>query len=235
MGFLKQIKDMKDTVNAAPGMVDQAMQMKAQAEQMAVAQQAAAQQAAAQAAAAAVPPAGGCRPRDRRLRADRRRVDRALRRDLQGPRAPYDYDQSKAVEIASSKGISPSDWQTAMDGWNARMHNGAVAQRFNAVYTGTGGLSMGFLQLDERAQEAGQGDRQGLPSRADDGRRAGAHEGGPGDDGRPDARGQCVDIGRRRERPRWWRSARASTMINFQPMVEIDLTVLVAGRARRIR
>jgi hypothetical protein len=50
--------------------------------------------------------------------------------------AAYNYDQSKAVEIAAAKGISPADWQAAMDGWNARMHNQAVAQRFNALYTG---------------------------------------------------------------------------------------------------
>src|SRR5208282_5077258 len=48
MGIFKQIKDMKDMVNAAPGLVEQAQQMGAQAQQMAAAQQAAAQARMAQ-------------------------------------------------------------------------------------------------------------------------------------------------------------------------------------------
>ena len=51
--------------------------------------------------------------------------------------AAFNYDQTKAPEIAAEKGIAGPDWQTAMDGWNARMTaNKAVAQRFNALYTG---------------------------------------------------------------------------------------------------
>ena len=49
MGMLKRMKDMKDMVNAAPGMVQQAQQLGAQAQQMAQAQQAAAQAQMAQA------------------------------------------------------------------------------------------------------------------------------------------------------------------------------------------
>ena len=135
MGFLKQMKDLKDTVNAAPGMVDQAMQMKAQAEQMAVAQQAAAQQAAAQAAAATPAPAGAA-PAGAGDFEPIAGVSIELYAEISKGLADYGYDQSKAVEIAASKGVSPSDWQTAMDGWNARMGNQAVAQRFNALYTG---------------------------------------------------------------------------------------------------
>jgi hypothetical protein len=48
MGIFKQLKDMKDMVNAAPGLVEQAQQMGAQAQQMAAAQQAAAQARMAQ-------------------------------------------------------------------------------------------------------------------------------------------------------------------------------------------
>jgi hypothetical protein len=134
MGFLKQMKDLKDTVNAAPAMVDQAMQMKGQAEQMQAAQMAAAQQMAAQqqaamaAAPAAAPGAGDFEPIAG--------VSLELYAEVSKGLAAYNYDQSKAVEIAAAKGISPSDWQAAMDGWNARMTNQAVAQRFNALYTG---------------------------------------------------------------------------------------------------
>ena len=126
MGFLKQMKDLKDTVNAAPGMIDQAMQLKTQAEQMQAAQMAAvAQQPVAAAPAAGDPfePIAG--------------VSLELYAEVSKGLAAYNYDQSKAVEIAASKGVSPDNWQQAMDGWNARITaNPAVAQRFNALYTG---------------------------------------------------------------------------------------------------
>ena len=49
--------------------------------------------------------------------------------------AAYGYDQSKAVEIAASKGVSAENWQQALDGWNVRVKaNPAVAQRFSAAY-----------------------------------------------------------------------------------------------------
>src|SRR4051794_39118470 len=135
MGFLKQMKDLNATVKAAPGMIDQSMQLKEQAEQMAAAQQAAAQQAAAQAAAATPPPAGAATPAAGDFEPIAG-VSLEAYAEVSKGLAAYNYDQSKAVEIAASKGISPSDWQSAVDGWNARMHNQAVAQRFNALYTG---------------------------------------------------------------------------------------------------
>jgi len=127
MGFLKQMKDLKDTVNAAPGMVDQAMQMKAQAEQMQAAQMAAVQQQAAQAAAAPVAPAAGgdFEP----IAGVSIELYAEISRELGG-------DASQAPIVAAGKGVSAESWQAAMDGWNARMHNPAVAQRFNALYTG---------------------------------------------------------------------------------------------------
>ncbi|MFL5847266.1 MAG: hypothetical protein ACJ762_21525 [Solirubrobacteraceae bacterium] len=133
MGFLKQMKDLKDTVNAAPGMVDQAMQLKAQAEQMQVAQQDAAQQAMQQAMAATAAPAAPAAAGDFAPIAG---VSLELYAEVSRGLADYNYDQTKAVELAVAKGIAASDWQTAMDGWNARMTNQAVAQRFNALYTG---------------------------------------------------------------------------------------------------
>jgi hypothetical protein len=127
MGFLKQMKDLKDTVNAAPGMVDQAMQMKAQAEQMQAAQMAAVQQQAAQAAAAPVAPAAGgdLEP----IAGVSIELYAEISRELGG-------DASQAPLVAAGKGVSAESWQQAMDGWNARMTNPAVAQRFNALYTG---------------------------------------------------------------------------------------------------
>jgi hypothetical protein len=36
--------------------------------------------------------------------------------------------------VAAGRGVGGESWQAAMSGWNARMHNPAVAQRFNALY-----------------------------------------------------------------------------------------------------
>jgi hypothetical protein len=127
MGFLKQMKDMKKAVEAAPDMVSQAQQMGAQAQQMAAAQQAAAQQAAAQQQAAPVagpdfePIAG---------------VSLELYAEISRESAAHAGDLAKAAEVAASKGVTADSWQQAMNGWNGRMQNVAVAQRFNQLYTG---------------------------------------------------------------------------------------------------
>jgi hypothetical protein len=134
MGFFKQMKDLKKTVEAAPGLIDQAQQLQANAQQQATAQQAAVQAqqqalAAQQAAGPAVAEAGDYEPIAG--------VSLELYAEVSKGLAAYNYDQSKAVEIAASKGVSPDNWQQAMDGWNARITaNPAVAQRFNALYTG---------------------------------------------------------------------------------------------------
>jgi len=50
--------------------------------------------------------------------------------------AAYNYDQSKAPEIAASKGILADAWAAAMTEWNVRMQrNPAVAKAFNTYYT----------------------------------------------------------------------------------------------------
>ena len=140
MGLFKQMKDMKETLAAAPGMVDEAQKMAANAQQMAAAQQAQAAQMGAMgmpgmpaaptiastAATAVGPdfePVAG--------------VSLELYAEIAKGLAAYNYDQSKAAEIAASKGVSAEDYQSAMDTWNARMKtNQAVAQRFNALYMG---------------------------------------------------------------------------------------------------
>ena len=51
--------------------------------------------------------------------------------------AEYNHDQSMAVQVAGMKGIAADVWQTASETWNERIKsNPAVAQRFNALYTG---------------------------------------------------------------------------------------------------
>ena len=127
MGLFKDLKGMKETVAAAPEMIEQAQQMSANAQQMAAQQQAMAQQQQAAAAGAAVGPdfepiAG---------------VSLELYAEISKGLAAVNYDQSQAPAIAATKGVSGENWQTALDGWNARITaNPAVASRFNALYTG---------------------------------------------------------------------------------------------------
>jgi hypothetical protein len=142
MGIFKQIKDMKDMVNAAPGLVEQAQQMGAQAQQMAAAQQAAAQARMAQYGGAqpgafgqqagslgqtAGPAGPDFEPIDDVSLAQFAAVTKAV--------AAFNYDGSKLPEIAASKGIPSYAWETACNGWNERIKsNPAVAQRYNQLY-----------------------------------------------------------------------------------------------------
>ena len=133
MGMLKRMKDMRDMVEAAPGMVAQAQQLGAQAQQMAAAQQAAAaaQQAAYQAQAGGYPgaaPAGADFEPIAGVSLDQYvAVSKGV--------SAYGYDQSKLVDVAASKGIAAFAWDTASRGWNERIQrNPAVAQRFNQIY-----------------------------------------------------------------------------------------------------
>lgn len=129
MGMFKRMKDMKDMVEAAPGMVAQAQQLSAQAQQMAVAQQ-----AAMQAQAGGVPP--GSAPAG----ADFGPIGGVSLEQFAAVSkgvAAYGYDASKLVEVAASQGIAASAWDTAYRGWNERIQrNRAVAQRFNQIYRG---------------------------------------------------------------------------------------------------
>jgi len=135
MGLFKQLKDMKETVAAAPGMVEEAQKMAANAQAMAAQQQAAAAQYQAQAMAAAygAPGATATGPDFEPVAG----VSLELYAEISKGLAAYNYDQTKAPEIAATKGISAMAWQEAVDTWNARMKtNPAVGQRFNALYTG---------------------------------------------------------------------------------------------------
>lgn len=134
MGLLKQMKDMKNVVEQAPDMIAQAQQMGAQAQEMNAAQQSAAQQAMAQqqAATATAAQAGGA---DFEPVAG---VSIEQYAEVSKEVGANGGDQSKAAEIAGSKGISAENWQAAVDGWNQRMQtNPAVGQRFNQLYTGS--------------------------------------------------------------------------------------------------
>jgi hypothetical protein len=138
MGLFKQMREMKDAVHAAPGMIDQAQQMAASAQAMQVAmqgegmaqQQAVMAQAVAHQQAAAgtlAPQAGG--------------LDAIAGVGLQQYAvivksiAAQNYDQSLLPGIAAGQGIDGASWQQAHDGWNARIQNDpAVAKAFSDVY-----------------------------------------------------------------------------------------------------
>jgi hypothetical protein len=135
VGLFKQMKDMKDLVNAAPGMVEQAQRMGAQAQEMAAAQRAAMQAQAAQAGGAA---AGGAAAGAEPAGPDFAPIDEVSLEQFAAVSkgvAAFNYDQSKLVEIAASKGIPGYAWEAAFQGWNERIkRNPAVAQRFNQLY-----------------------------------------------------------------------------------------------------
>ena len=131
MGMFKQMKDAKKAVEAAPGIIDQSMQMADQAQQMAAAQQLAAQQQMAAQQVAQQQPAATSGPDFEPIAG----VSLELFAEVSKGLAAVGYDQSKAVEIAASKGVSAENWQQALDGWNVRVKaNPAVAQRFSAAY-----------------------------------------------------------------------------------------------------
>ena len=133
MGMFKQMKDMKDMVHAAPGMVDQAQQMAANAQvmqqQMMAQQQAAMAQAmqAQQAGAASAAAGGSLEPIAGVSLELYARIVKAI--------APLNYDQSALPGIAASHGVDSASWQQAHDGWNARIQGEpAVAKAFSDVY-----------------------------------------------------------------------------------------------------
>ena len=124
MGLFKQMKDMKKTVEATPGLMAQAQQMGAQAQQLQAAQHAAMQQQQA----AVAPPADGA------FFEPIAGVSIELYADISRECAVRPGDLGHAASSAAGRGVSNECWQAAMDGWNARTHNPSVAQRFHARY-----------------------------------------------------------------------------------------------------
>jgi hypothetical protein len=131
MGLFKQMKDMKNMVEQAPGMIAQGQQLAAQAQEMGAAQQAAAQQAAQQAMAAtntaAATGAGDFSPISNVTLEQYATLCKQL-----GAGAG---DSAQAHAAASAYGISPADWDAASAGWGARMQSDrAVGTKFRDLY-----------------------------------------------------------------------------------------------------
>lgn len=140
MGMLKRMKDMKDMVEAAPGMVQQARQIGAQAQQMAAAQQAAAQAQMAQAGGmqAGGMQVGGMQPGAAPTGPDFDPIAGVSLQQFASVSkgiAAFNHDASKLTEVAASHGIASFNWEDASRGWNSRIQaNPAVAQHFNQLY-----------------------------------------------------------------------------------------------------
>ncbi|HSZ98957.1 MAG TPA: hypothetical protein VK802_01165 [Streptosporangiaceae bacterium] len=139
MGMLKRMKDMKEMVNAAPGMIEQAQQLGAQAQQMAAAQQAAAQAQMGQ--AQGLGQFGGLPATQPGLAPTGPDFDPIAGVSLEEfaavskGSAAFNYDQTKLPEIAASRGIPAFNWDEATKGWNGRIQaNPSVAQRYNQLY-----------------------------------------------------------------------------------------------------
>lgn len=131
MGLFKNIKDMKQTVKDAPGMVAQAQQMAASAQAMQAAQMAQAQQAAAMAPTGATM-GGVLSEADLAPIAG---VDLATYAQICKAIVPLNYDQSALPGLAAARGIDAASWQAAVDGWSARMTaNPAVGTEFRRHY-----------------------------------------------------------------------------------------------------
>ena len=147
MGLFKQMKQMKDVVAAAPGLVEQAQELGAVSQQYAAQQQIASQQMAAQQATAAGVPLGGIGPGiapppapGALTDADRAPiggVSLELYVELSRELGARGYTIEQAPSLAAERGIAADDWHAAVTGWNQRMAaNPAVALEFNRLYQG---------------------------------------------------------------------------------------------------
>ena len=140
MGMFKGLKQMKEAVAGAPGLIDQAQQLQAAALQ----QQAAAQQQAAMAAGVPAggigqgitpaPAPGSLSPADVEPIGG---VSIELYADLSRELGARGYGLEQAPGLAAERGIAAEDWHAAVAGWNQRMAaNPAVALEFNRLYQG---------------------------------------------------------------------------------------------------
>lgn len=133
MGLFKDLKQMKDAVAGAPGMIEQAQQLQAAAQQ--------------QAAMATGVPAGGIGPGITPAPAPGSLaaadvepiggVSIELYAELSRELGARGYGLDQAPALAAERGIAAADWHAAVAGWNQRMAaNPAVALEFNRLYQG---------------------------------------------------------------------------------------------------
>jgi hypothetical protein len=135
VGFLrKSIKDMKTMVGAAPGLIEQANQLQAQAQQMQEANAATAAQGQAMMAGTTIPPG------DPRL-APISGVTLEKYAEISKAAALQGADEAGLVGLALARGVvSPEAWVEAYQGWNARMQGDMqLATQFGHLYQAAAG------------------------------------------------------------------------------------------------
>ncbi len=137
MGMLKRMQDMKEMVNAAPGMVAQSQQLAAQAQQMAAAQQAAlqaqmAQYQQAQFGGSPAPGAAPAGPDFEPIAGVSLEQFAAISKGV----AAYNYDATKLPEVAASHGRRPGQLGDARTraGTTASRPTRPSRQQFNQLY-----------------------------------------------------------------------------------------------------
>ena len=145
MGLFKDLKNMKDTVHAAPDMIRQAQVLGAQAQALGAAQAASPQETTAQR-----PDGSGAWSRPGNMVGAPGVVTAAelepiagvsLERYAQLAKAIGErhLDQAGIEDLARSQGLTPEAWQQAYDGWNARMKvNLALSTQFGQLYQQAG-------------------------------------------------------------------------------------------------
>ena len=123
MGIFKQFGDMKKMVQAAPGLIEQAQGLQGQA-----AQHQQSMDAMAIHLLTAEPQPGNLDPI---AGVDLERYARIVKGI-----APYGYDDSKLVEVASGLGVDAASWAEAQSVWAARIQaDRGVGRRFDEICT----------------------------------------------------------------------------------------------------
>ena len=139
MGIFKNVKQMKEAVAGAPGLIDQAQQLQAASMQAMQQHQAA--------AAVAGGPAGGIGPGVAPAPAPGSLTEADLAPiggvslelyvELSREMGTRGSTIEQAPSLAAERGIAAADWDAAVAGWNGRMAaNPAVALQFNRLYQG---------------------------------------------------------------------------------------------------
>lgn len=122
MGLFKQLGDMASMVKAAPGLIDQANGLAAQASEYQQQMDARAMQSLT-----AEPQPGNLEPI---AGVDLERYARIVKGI-----AAYAYDHSKLVFVAAGFGVNEASWEAAQAGWAARIQaDRGVGRRFNEIY-----------------------------------------------------------------------------------------------------
>lgn len=128
MGLFKSMKQAKEAVAEAPGLMQDAMAMQEVAQQAAAAQrEQLAAAAAANPTAAAAAAEGGTDPIAGVSLEMYARISKEL--------ANRGGDQSLAPTIAAEHGVDGASWEAAVAGWNQRMaQDSSVGAQFSAHY-----------------------------------------------------------------------------------------------------